>query len=150
MHSSSGLFWSGTDDDWTSAPCVDTLLEAGTIRNLISAANMSQTTWFEYLGKVSCRGPSSVDRLTFHPWPLTLTSTSVFVLKIQAFPRRLSPDNLLFEWRISLWFPRAPAGLHCSVKPSRERLYLGCQPARRPSGGVVVVLVRTRGFLRPC
>lgn len=51
MHSSTGLFCSSTDDDWTSAPCVDTLLEAGMIGNLISAANMSQTTWSDYLGK---------------------------------------------------------------------------------------------------
>lgn len=103
------------------------------IRNLISAANMSQATWFDHLGKLPVDqalwtgSPSILD-----PWPSPIP---VFVLKIQVFPGCLSLDNLLFEWRISLWFPKAPAGLHCSVKPSRERLYLGCQPARRPSRG---------------
>ncbi|TDH00292.1 hypothetical protein EPR50_G00186930 [Perca flavescens] len=27
-------------------------------------------------------------------------------------------------------------GLHCSLRPSSESLYLGCQPARRPSRGI--------------
>lgn len=66
------------------------------------------------------------------PWP----PTSVFVLKIQLFPCRLSLADLLFEWRISLWFPRAPAELH-SVLWSRAGsayTWASSQPDGPPGG----------------
>lgn len=134
MLSSTGLFWSSEDNEWASAPSTDTLLDPRMIRNLNSAASMSQTTWSDHLGKDSkiCE-QAHLASLTPDP------HTSAFVLKIQLFPCRLSLVNLLFEWRISLWFPRAPTGLH-SVLWSRAGsayTWASSQPDG-PPGGVAV------------
>lgn len=101
------------------------------IRNLNSAANMSQTTWSDHIGKdPKLCGQAHLASLTPDP------HTSVFVLKIQVFACRLSLANLLFEWRISLWSPRAPAGLH-SVLWSRAGsayTWASSQPDGPPGG----------------
>lgn len=153
MQSSIGLFWSSTDDDWTSAPCVDTLLETRMIRNLISAANMSQTTWFDHRGKVFF----PVDQALWTGLPsildLWLSPIPVFVFKIQAFAGCYPLTTSCLNGELAFDFPELLQGCTLFSEAEQRAPVPGLPASQTALQGVVVVVVvvvGTCGFLRPC
>lgn len=81
------------------------------------------------------------------PWSLP---TPVIELKIQVFRGRLCLDKLLFNGELAFDFPELLQGCTLFCEAEQGAPIPGLPASQTALQGVVVVVVGTRGFLRPC
>lgn len=150
MHSSTGLSWSSTDDDWTSAPFVDTLLRDShdqkfnfhrqhEPKHMIWSPCKGFFKWTKLCGQAHL--PSWTPDPHQHPFLNWKANCFQAVYPLTAFCLN---GELAFD------FPELLQGCTLFCEAEQGAPIPGLPASQTALQGVVVAVVGTCGFLRPC